>query len=193
MRELATQSANGTLQNTDRDNIAVEFKSLQSEINRLAGSASFNGNNLVNGATSQFKLQIGAGTTEQLNVSIIGSSTGDYVALTTSAMGGATVISDITVSSATQAIAALTSIDSALTNVATARASFGAMSNRLENVVTGLQTKQTNYAAANSRIRDVDVASETANLARLQVLQQAGSSILSQANQGPQAALSLLR
>jgi len=199
MRELAVQSSNGTLASSDRANISVEFTQLQSEISRLGKAATFNGNNMLDGTTSTITLQVGAGTTtnDALAVSVVDATTGSYTALTASGLGlngGGNSIGGLSLGgTASMGLATLSTIDAAISSVAATRAVFGALQNRLQNVITGLQTKETNYAAANSRIKDVDVASETANLARYQVLQQAGETILSQANQAPQSALSLLR
>jgi len=183
MRELAMQSSNGDLGSTDRGYISTEFKALQSEVGRIQGSAKFNGKQLINATATTTTFQVGLNktTTDQINVtfgglslSTITSSTGTDLSTT----GGA--------------LDALKTIDDAIQNVSTARSKFGTAMNRMDFATSNIQTMQLNITAANSRIRDVDVASETANLSRNQVLTQAGTAILAQANQIPQMALSLI-
>jgi len=184
MRELAVQSSNGDLGSTDRGYINTEFKSLQQEVVRIQGSAKFNGKLLVNSvATAAVTFQVGLNNTasDQIKVSFSG------VALTTITTTAGTALD-----SQTHALAALKNIDDAIATVSTARANFGTVMNRMDFAVSNIQTMQLNITAANSRIRDVDVASETANLSRNQVLTQAGTAILAQANQIPQMALSLI-
>ena len=184
MRELAVQSSNGDLGSTDRGYINTEFKSLQQEVVRIQGSAKFNGKLLVNSvATAAITFQVGLNNTasDQIKVTFGG------VALTT-----ITTTAGASLSTQTAALAALATIDSAIATVSTARANFGTVMNRMDFATSNIQTMQLNITAANSRIRDVDVASETANLSRNQVLTQAGTAILAQANQIPQMALSLI-
>ena len=183
MRELATQGANGALQSTDRDFIQTEFTSLQSEMRRIMTSTKFNGKQLINSAGSEHQFQIGItnSTFDRIGISFGGikleSLTG--VARVSSGPGNAR--------------AALDTIDSALFKVSQARARFGAMMNRFETTISNIQSVRLNLAAANSRIRDIDVAEEAATQSKNQVLAQAGTSVLSQANQAPQQALSLLK
>jgi len=191
LRELAVQSANGTLGTTDRDAIKTESDQLVQEISRLANVTKFNGVALLSGnsvsAAVSFSFQVGTGTTtndtisvsiQNVKASIFGSGAVDLTALS--------------LTSASNAVDALTTIDSAVTNTNTARAALGAAQNRLDSAGRSLDVIEENLSAANSRIRDVDVASETANLTRSNILQQAGASVLAQANQAPQLALSLL-
>jgi len=191
LRELAVQSANGTLGTTDRDAIKTESDQLVQEISRLANVTKFNGVALLSGnsvsAAVSFSFQVGTGTTtndtisvsiQNVKASIFGSGAVDLTALS--------------LTSASNAIDALTTIDSAITNTNTSRAALGAAQNRLDSAGRSLDVIEENLSAANSRIRDVDVASETANLTRSNILQQAGASVLAQANQAPQLALSLL-
>ncbi len=184
MRELATQAANGSLTSTDRGFLQTEFSSLQDEITRIQGSAKFNGQSLVGSTAATITLQVGLSNTasDQIAVTLGG------VSLATIA-GGSTVLSGTTASGA---LSALSTIDSAIGNVSTARATFGAAMNRLETAQSSIQTMRLNLSAANSRIRDVDVAAETSALSRNQVLTQAGVSVLAQANQLPQLAFGLL-
>jgi len=185
MRELAMQSANGDLGTTDRGYIATEFKSLQQEVGRIQKSAQFNGQLLINQtapAGGPVKFQVGLNNTAN-----------DQISVTFGGVNLSTVIGTATdLSTATGALNALSTIDSAISTVSTARSNFGTVMNRMDFATSNIQTMQLNITAANSRIRDVDVASETANLSRNQVLTQAGTAVLAQANQIPQLALSLI-
>ncbi len=182
MRELAVQSSNGDLGSTDRGYIATEFKSLQNEVTRIQGSAKFNGKQLINATAATTTFQVGLN-----NVS------SDQIKVTFGGVQLTTITSNATdLSTATGALNALATIDTAIQNVSTARSNFGTAMNRMDFATSNIQTMQLNITAANSRIRDVDVASETANLSRNQVLAQAGVAVLAQANQIPQLALSLI-
>lgn len=184
MRELAVQASNGTLTTTDRGFLQTEFSSLQSEIGRIQSSAKFNGVQLVGSAGSNVTLQVGLNNTgsDQISLNLGSVGLGTVSGSSTSVSG----------SSGSGALTALSTIDSAITTVSTSRSRFGAAMNRLEVAQSSIQTMRLNLSAANSRIRDIDVASETANLSRNQVLTQAGISILAQANQLPQLAFGLL-
>jgi flagellin len=184
MRELAVQSANGSLTSTDRGFLQTEFSSLQAEITRIQGSARFNGRALVSSTPETITLQVGLDNTgsDQISVTLGG------VSLATIS-GNSTLISG---STASGALASLSTIDTAIISVSTARATFGAAMNRLEVAQASIQTMRLNLSAANSRIRDVDVATETSTLSRNQVLSQAGVSVLAQANQLPTLALNLM-
>ncbi len=186
MRELAVQSANGTLNSaTDRAYIANEFTQLQSEIDRIANSSKFNNQSLLT-AASTFTMQVGTGTTAGT----------DTIAITTgnaTTTGLAVTAALVKVDSAVNATSAITAIDSALDTVNNLRSNLGALQNRLTSTINNLQVAMENTSAAQSRIQDVDVASETANMTRANILSQAGVAILAQANQAPQAALKLLQ
>jgi flagellin len=184
MRELAVQAANGSLTSTDRGFLQTEFSSLHAEITRIQGSAKFNGRILVGSTAQTITLQVGLDNTasDQIAVTLGGVSL--------ASISGSTAF--INGSTASGALASLSTIDAAISDVSTARSSFGAAMNRLETAQSSISTMRLNLSAANSRIRDVDVATETAVLARNQVLSQAGVSVLGQANQLPQLALSLL-
>ena len=189
MRELGMQSANGTLGQGERDALQVEFKQLTDEIGRISDVTQFNGRNLLDGSTASFTFQVGINTTA-------GQDTIDatMVSMGKAAYGvGATDLTALDISSATGATAALTSLDTAIGDTSTARAGLGATQNRLQVTVTNLQSARENLSAANSRIRDVDVAEESAAMTRNNILSQAGMAVLSQANQLPSMALSLLR
>ena len=186
MRELGTQAANGTLSDSQRSNIQVEFKSLQDEIDRISNVTDFNGTKLLNGALSAgtgMNLQIGTGTTTANDIISVKVSKADTATLS---------VNTSFVSTEAGARSALTSIDNAIAAVATARGGLGAIQNRLQSTINNLQVAVENTSAANARIVDVDVASESANMTRAQILTQAGVSILSSANQTPQLALKLL-
>lgn len=184
MRELAVQSANGTLNSGDRDNLTVEFNALSSEVSRLGEATKYNNVNLLNsGSTLTF--QVGAGTTTNDQITV---STVDVRASTLSLDSAS-----IQISTAALALAAITNIDSGINTLTTARARFGAALNRTNAVVSSLQIAVENQSAARGRIVDADFASETANLSRSQILQQAGTAMLAQANSLPQQVLSLLR
>jgi flagellin len=185
MRELAVQASNGPLTAEDRDFVQTEFSSLQKEITRIQGSAKFNGKQLLGATANTITLQVGldAASTDQIQVQLGGVSLSDIT-------GSAALLSG---STEDNALAALSTIDAAIGNVSTARSTFGSAMNRLEVAQSSIQTMRLNLSAANSRIRDVDVASETASLSRNQVLTQAGISVLAQANQLPQLAFGLLQ
>jgi flagellin len=184
MRELAVQAANGTLNSGDRDNLSVEFNALSAEVSRLGESTKYNNVNLLNsGSTLTF--QVGAGTTSNDQITV---STVDLRA-STLAIDSAS----IQISTASLALAAITNLDSGINTLTTSRARFGAALNRTNAVISSLQTAVENQSAARGRIVDADFASETANLSRNQILQQAGTAMLAQANSLPQQVLSLLR
>lgn len=185
MRELAVQASNGPLTEDDRGFLQTEFSSLQSEITRIQGSAKFNGKQLLAAASTTVTLQVGLedDDSDQIEVTLGG------VSLTGITASAATLAG----STETAALAALDTIDDAIGNVSTARSKFGSAMNRLEVASSSIQTMRLNLSAANSRIRDVDVASETAAMSRNQVLTQAGISVLAQANQLPQLAFGLLQ
>jgi flagellin len=182
MRELAMQSSNGDLGSTDRGYIATEFKSLQAEVTRTQASTKFNGNSLIGATTSAVKFQVGLNNTASDQITVT------FGGVTLTAITG----TGTDLSTATGALNALSTIDTAIQNISTARSNFGTAMNRMDFATSNIQTMQLNITAANSRIRDVDVASETANLSRNQVLTQAGTAVLAQANQIPQLALSLI-
>ena len=184
MRELAVQASNGSLTSTDRGFLQTEFGSLQSEITRIQGSAKFNGRQLVGSSAETITLQVGLDNTssDQIAVTLGGVSLAT-IAGTSTALSG---------TNASSALAALSTIDDAISAVSTSRAGFGAAMNRLDVATANIQTMRLNLSAANSRIVDVDVADETASLSKNQVLTQAGISVLSQANGLPQLAFGLI-
>jgi flagellin len=189
MRELAVQSANGTLGKDERGYIQTEFGQLKSEINRIGATTEFNGQTLLDGkASAGLQMQVG-----------MRNSTNDRIAmsitkLTTSTLGTSTLhIASATLSTMTGAQNALASFDKAISQLSSARAKIGAVQNRMTVTVSNLATSVENLTAANGRIRDVDVAEESAKMTKSQILSQAGLAVLAQANQLPQSALSLLK
>ena len=186
MRELAVQSKNGTNTEDDRKALNSEYTELAAEVTRLVDGTTFNGQKLLDGAaaTATFKFQVGAGNAAQDTITINSS---DLSSLKTAFVGGIGGTDD------TKATAEITALDTALTTVATARSNYGAVQNRFESVVSNLQVSSENLSAARGRIMDADFATETANLSRTQILQQAGTAMLAQANSLPQNVLSLLR
>ncbi len=185
LRELAEQAANGTLGQNERQFLDDEFQALTSEIDRIAATTEFNGTKLIDGSGGDVAIQVGTGSTADDRINLDFGTTVDAaeLSLTTATLTGA---------DGANARDAIDSLDSALTTITQTRASFGAVQNRLESTVRNLGVAVENLSAANSRIRDVDVAEESANLTSLQILQQAGVSVLAQANLAPQSALSLL-
>ena len=183
MRQLAVQSANGTASGSDQDTMDEEFQQLVVEIDRIAQATQFNENNLLDGSLGTVTLQIGENT-------VSGVDTMD-ISLT-SARTSALTIDSLDIGSGGDTNQAITNIDSAITAVTQLRGLLGAYQNRLESTVNNLAVSVENLQAAESQIRDVDVAEETAKLTRFSIMQQAGISVLAQANVQPQAALSLL-
>jgi len=186
MRELAVQSNNATNSSSDRTSLNQEFQQLSSEISRTLAATTFNGTTILNSSTT-LTFQIGAGTntaTDQMSISTANIPAGTGVA--------AVIVSTASITGTAGATAAMTDIDTALDEVNSARATFGAMQNRFESIISNLQVGAENQTAARSRIMDADFAAETAALTRAQILQQAGTAMLSQSNQVPQQVLSLL-
>jgi flagellin len=183
LRELATQSASGTVGSTDRSYLDNEFVALRSEIDRIASVTEFNGTALLSGASTSFVIQIG------FRSSANDSLTVNLPELDISTLG----LSSVNISSSANAQSALGNIDSAISAVASARASYGADQNRLTATINALQVTSQNFSAADSQIRDADIASETAQFTKNQILVQSGIAILAQANSLPQQALALLR
>ena len=184
MRELAMQGANGALQTTDRGYLDTEFQSLKAEIQRIQGSTTFNGLNLMTMTAATVDFQVG-----------INTAANNRITLTFGGLNLSTLLSSTSTLSGTagNSRSMITAVDSALQVISTSRARYGAAMNRLEVTTSNLETIRTNTSAADSRIRDVDVAEETSNMSRNQVLTQAGAAVLAQANQLPQIALSLLK
>ena len=195
LSELSQQSANGVYANSQRSALNNEFQALTSELERIAFTTTFNGLRLLSGggqvtfqigfdgtSTSQISYQGVAATLESLGLAAAGTSTPIY-----------SIIGSTDAASQSAARLALDAINAAIQSVSRNRGALGAAQSRLEVTINNLQVARENFQAAESRIRDVDVASESAELTRLNILQQAGAAVLAQANNQPQLALSLLR
>jgi len=182
MRELALSSATDTNNDTQRGYLNEEFTALGEELTRLTKVTDFNGTKLLDGTASGLEIQVG------LNA----DATNDRIKITIPGMDAATLGVDGDISSKTNAQDVLSVIDTAIDTVSDSRAGLGALQNRMQITISNLTSSRENLTAANSRIRDVDVAEETAAMTRNSILMQAGVSVLSQANQAPQVALSLL-
>jgi len=184
MRELAVQSANGgTMTSSERAYIDQEFQLLESEINRIVNVTEFNGQKLIDGSMSSgVDFQVGMNNTsnDRISLSVADSDS--------TALG----INDDVLTSQTGAQQAIDALDTAIQSVATSRGTLGTTQNRLTVTLTNLANMHENLSAANSRIKDVDVAEESASMTRNQILQQAGVAVLAQANSLPQSALSLI-
>jgi flagellin len=176
VRELAVQYGNGTLSTTDQAKITAEVAQLTAELVRIRDSSTFNGIALFSSsAATTITIQVGG------NQNLDSSNNTNRVGVTTNALDFSTISMDVS------------QIDTAIASVSTVRSDLGAKQNRLENAVDNLGVYQENLTAAESRIRDVDVAQEMVNFTRLQILSQSGTAMLAQANQAPQSVLSLLR
>ena len=193
IRDLKIQYSNGTLEAGDKLAISSEVQQLGKEISDITTNTEFNGIKLLTGGTVSF--QVGAESADTISL----TKTEMSGAIGTSGTGGLAGIIDVgsagTVAAADTAFSALAldTIDEAIKNVSNARSTFGAIQNRLEHRLNNLATYQENLVASESRIRDVDMAQEMVNFTKLGILQQAGTSMLAQANQAPQGVLSLLR
>ncbi len=187
MRELAVQSANDTNTSSDRASMDAEFDQLVSEINRIANTTAFNNQTLLSGKfrTNGAIFHVGANSGQIISLRISGARA--------SAMGSTTTVASIGVSLRTSANRAVTIIDAALKDVDTIRGKMGAVMNRLESTIANLSNVSENISASRSRILDADIAQETSNMTKMNILQQAGVAVLAQANQNPQLALSLLQ
>lgn len=185
LRELSVQAASDTIGSTERGFSDIEFQNLKEEIDRISQSAEFNGIPLLKGVGGRLDFQVGTGNDPALDRLGIDTSASDATVAT---LG----LALDSVSTKEGAQAALKRLDDALVRVNGIRANFGAVQNRLTSTINNLAISDENLSAANSRIRDVDVASETADMAKNNILVQSGVSVLSQANQAPNYALSLL-
>ena len=186
VRDLKVQYSSGVLSDADKKAIAAEVQQLSKEVSDISGKTEFNGLKLLEGGSFTFT---------------VGANSADTVSIDTVTLSGASGVGDLvdvgsgTLDQASAAFSALNieDIDAMIKNVSDARSTFGAVQNRLEHRLANLATYQENLVASESRIRDVDMASEMVNFTKLQILQQAGTSMLAQANQAPQGVLTLLR
>ena len=191
MRELAVQARNSTNSSSDKDSLNKEFGQLQSEIQRVLGGTTFNGKHILGTDATKLNFQVGANTT-----------TNDTVSITTSNMNKDTTMTNVTYSTSASIDSSndssaigkvIDNIDKAIDDVNDTRATFGATESRFDSIISNLQSSVENQTAARSRIMDADFATETANMSRANVLQQAGTAMIAQANQQPSQVLALLR
>jgi flagellin len=191
IREIAVQSSNGTV--ADRTGLQAEVDQLTQEISRIVDTTQFNGSNLfTSSAAITFQVGQDGASNNQVSVNTVALNVAGSAGLNAYS-GSLTATSTVNVSGQASASAAIASLDLDIAKVAQKRATFGAVQNRFEAVISNLQNYSENLTAARSRIMDTDFAAETANLTRSQVLQHAGVAMLSQANAGPQSVLALLR
>jgi flagellin len=194
VRDLKVQFNNGTLSTDDQDAIAAEVSQIGLEVKDIVEQTKFNGTAVFGSGT--FSFQVGANDSETISTTAANLST----AIGTAGTGGLQELTNLSTAALAKTaltsgggIGALSTIDGAIKNVSSARANFGAVQNRLEHRLNNLATYQENLTASESRIRDVDMAAEMTKFTKLNILQQAGTSMLAQANQAPQGVLSLLR
>jgi flagellin len=190
MRELAIQARNATNSSSDKDSLNKEFMELQSEIGRVLGGTTFNGKHILGADATTLTFQIGANTTadDVINITTENLTTATDITAVTStaaAIDATATIGDIA--------AVIDDIDAAIDNVNNTRATFGATQSRFDAIISNLQQSVENQAAARSRIMDADFAQETAAMSRAQILQQAGTAMVAQANQLPQQVMRLLQ
>lgn len=188
MRELAVQSRNSTNSDSDKESLNLEFSQLSSEIGRVLGGTTFNGKTILGADAGTLTFQVGANVTTNDSIDIATTNLTTDAAITT--VTGASIGS---AADATAIATVITDIDAALDDINSQRAVFGAAQNRFSAVITNLQTSVENQSAARSRIMDADFAAETASMSRAQILQQAGTAMVAQANQIPQNVLRLLQ
>ena len=184
LRELAMESSSDGIGNTERGYVDREAQALIGELDRIANVTEYNGTSLLNGTNASLDFQVGLFSTsnDAISFTTLDATTG------TSGLN----VTGLSLAGKASALAALASIDAALGAVSDARATLGANGNRFQSAINDIQSFSESLSAANSRIKDVDVASETSNMSRQQILMQAGVSVLAQANQMPQMALKLL-
>ncbi len=191
IREIAVQASNGSVSNTNRSQLQNEVDQLTQEISRIVQTTEFNGTKLLSGgATLTFQVGSSGSSDNQVSVSATDLTSGGTLHSYNTSLSAVKTI-DVTTQGGASAV--LSSLDADISQISNVRSTFGAVQNRFDAVVANLQNYTANLTAANSRIMDVDFASETANLTKNQILQQAGGSILKQANSLPQAALTLLQ
>jgi len=196
MRELSVQAANATNSDSDKDSLDKEFGELAKEIQRVTGGTAFNGINILGNGAGAFKFQVGANTTADdtidiTTIDLTADATITAVAGTDNTGAGRAALDNTADVTAIHGV--IDNIDTALNTVNAERATLGASQSRFESVISNLQVSVENQSAAKSRIMDADFASETANMSRAQILQQAGNAMVAQANQLPQQVLRLLQ
>lgn len=190
MRELSVQARNGTNSGSDKDSLNQEFQQLSAEIGRVLGGTTFNGTTIIGASAGARDFQIGANTTGNDIITVTTADMSMDASIT--AVTANTVVIDSTTTTATLGTT-IDNIDGAINRINSERAMFGATQNRFESVIGNLQVSVENQSAAKSRIMDADFATETSNLSRAQILQQAGNAMVAQANSLPQQVLALLK
>lgn len=186
VRDLAVQAGNDSNNTDSRAAIKTEVDQLTKELTRISGSANFNGINLLDGSNATLTFQVGAGSVaanDQIAVDLSGANVATV----------ATAVGTLTFDTAANALTSIAALDTQITAVSTARANLGAVQNRFESTIRSLNVSQENLSAANSRITDTDMASEMVKYTRSNILSQAGTAMLAQANQSGQGVLQLLR
>jgi flagellin len=194
VRDLKVQSNNGTLDANDQNSIASEVLEISKEVKSILDDTQFNGKTVF-GSTDSFTFQVGANDSETISIAAtnltLSGAAGGLSSLTQ--LAGAAAVSLVATAVSSGSLGAISDIDTMIENVSKQRGQYGATQNRLEHRLANLATYQENLTASESRIRDVDMASEMTKFTKLNILQQAGTSMLAQANQAPQGVLSLLR
>ena len=196
MRELAVQAGTGTTDSADRTYMNTEFSNLRSEIDRIADNTQWNGRNILDGSAgastgkSTVAFQVGSDYKQTISTTFgnFNNTTGKLSGLASKVISGTTIVSAIAMASSS-----IVELDVVIGDVSSQRATFGAVSNRLTHAVDNLTSVKTNAEASRSRILDTDYAAATSELARTQIIQQAGTAMLAQANQLPQTVLALLQ
>ena len=191
MRELAVQSRNATNSSSDKDSLNKEFSQLQAEISRVLGGTTFNGKHILGTDATTLTFQIGANTSVDDTITIATSNMTTDPTITAVTNSATSLIDSSATFGAIGTV--IDNIDSALDNINDTRATFGATQSRFDAIITNLQVGVENQSAARSRIMDADFAAETAEMSRAQVLQQAGTAMVAQANQLPNQVLKLLQ
>jgi flagellin len=192
MRDLKVQYANDTLDASDKDAIVSEAKALSDEISDIRTKTAFNGIQLLDGSNASISFQVGANTGDTVSATTLDINGASGVGTNVAALQTASASDAAATKTAWEAVS-IDDLDLAINNISDVRSGFGATQNRLEHRLNNLATYQENLVASESRVRDVDMASEMVNFTKLGILQQAGTSMLAQANQSPQSVLSLLR
>ena len=192
IRELAVQSANGTVTNTDRLGLDNESRALIDQIDTIAATTNFNGVSLLNGSATSVSIQTGINASDTVGISLADSRS-TTLNIKKAAAQGTAGTSEIDLANAANASSALATLDTALNSIAAARAALGASQNRLTVTVDNIGSTVVNLTEARSRIEDVDFSAETTHLAKAQILSQASTAMIAQANQAQQGVLSLIR
>ena len=190
MRELAVQSRNATNSTSDKDSLNKEFAQLQAEITRVLGGTTFNGKHILGTDGTDMSFQIGANVTTDDTVTVTGANMNSDTTVTAVTANTAKIDSS---ADATAIGTVITNLDTAIDTINNKRADFGATQSRFDAIIANLQTGVENQSAARGRIMDADFAQETANMSRANILQQAGTAMVAQANQAPQQVMRLLQ